>query len=399
MKVSSRRPLPLATLTASVIATMLMLSVGIAYIGVTGYSTYLEETNARSLPPAAADAYRLINEGLVPDAKALRTLVDHLDALAAPTDLKIRIATVGIGLASALICAVVGMFLVRLIARPLESLTGAAEILRSGDFSARVSVPSGSSREVASLVGSFNALATSLDLMEERLRFNNMAIAHELRTPLTVLRGGLQGILDGVFPMEQKAISDLLLQVEGLGKIVEDLRTLSLAIGQKLVIDREAVDIAQVVETVLSVARPMLDAKGMTVETDLRAARIAADASRVRQSVLALLENASRYADSGGWLRCETGALPDGSVVIRILDRGPGFPADTDRIDINPFWRGDTSRSRVTGGTGLGLSVVQALAQAHNGHLAVTNRPGGGADVSIVLRPEKPIRTPCATEV
>ena len=393
MKGPPRPPLPLATLTASVIATMLILSVGIAYVGVTGYSSYLEETNTRSLPPEAADAYRLINEGRVPDAKALRTLVDHLDELTAPTDLKVQIATVGIGLASALICAVIGVFLVRRIARPLESLTSAAETLRSGDFSARVSVPLGSSREVASLVESFNAMATSLDLMEERLRFNNMAIAHELRTPLTVLRGGLQGVLDGVFPMEQKAISDLLLQVEGLGNIVEDLRTLSLAIGQKLEIEREPIDIAEVVETVLSVASPMLEATKMAVEIDLRPARIAADASRVRQSVLALLENASRYADSGGWLRCETDALPDGSVIIRVLDRGPGFPEDTDTIAVNPFWRGDASRSRATGGTGLGLSVVQALARAHNGNLALKNRPEGGAEVSIILRPEQPVRT------
>lgn len=395
MKGPPRPPLPLATLTAGVIATMLILSVGMAYLGVGWYAADLETRIARGLPPDAADAYKAVNEGRLPEEAALRTLVDYLEAQSGPEDLKIRIATLVTGIFSALICAIIGVYLARRIARPLESLTSAAETLRSGDFSARVNLPSGSTREVASLVESFNALATSLDRMEERLRFNNMAIAHELRTPLTVLRGGLQGILDGVFPMEQKAISDLLLQVEGLGKIVEDLRTLSLAIGHKLVIEREPLDIAEVVEAVLSAARPMLEARKMKIETSLKPARIAADPSRVRQAVLALLENASRYAANGGRLRCETDALPDGSVIIRVLDRGPGFPADTDAVAVNPFWRGDASRSRATGGTGLGLSVVQAIAQAHSGHLALKNRQGGGAEVSIFLRPEKPIRSGC----
>jgi two-component system sensor histidine kinase AdeS len=383
------RALSLATLTAMVIATMLVLSVGLAYFGVSWYAADLEASIGRGLPPEAADAYKEVNEGRLPEEGALRALVDYLEAESGPEDVKIRIATLVTGLFSALVCAIIGVYLARRIARPLEELTVAAETLKSGDFSARVAASSLSTREVASLVESFNALATSLDRMEERLRFNNMAIAHELRTPLTVLRGGLQGILDGVFPMEQKVISDLLLQVEGLSKIVEDLRTLSLAIGQKLVMQREPLDIAEVVEAVLSAARPMLEARKLEVETGLRPTPIAADPSRVRQAVLALLENASRYAASGGRLRCETEALSDGSVIIRILDRGPGFPEDLDAVAVNPFWRGDASRSRETGGTGLGLSVVQAIALAHNGHLELANRAGGGAEVSILLRPDK----------
>ncbi|MEH6776421.1 MAG: ATP-binding protein [Cereibacter changlensis] len=380
------RALPLATLTAIVIAIMLLLSVGMAYVGVTWYSAHLEEDNNRSLPPEAAAAYRLVNEGRVPDETALRTLVEHLDALVAPTDFKVQIATLAIGLVSALVCAIIGVYLARRIARPLETLSGAAEVLRSGDFSVRVAASPGTTREVSSLVETFNALATSLEQMEERLRFSNMAVAHELRTPLTVLQGGLQGILDGVFPMDRKVLGDLLLQVEGLARIIEDLRTLSLAIGQKLVMQRQDLDLAEVVEALLSASRPMLEAGGLALETSLRPARISADPTRIRQAVLALMENAARYAASGGSLRCETEQLPDGGALIRVLDRGPGFPEDMDAVAVNPFWRGDASRSRATGGTGLGLSIVQAIATAHGGDLSLRNRPGGGAMVEIHLR-------------
>ena len=379
---------PLATITAVVIAVMLLLSVALAYFGVNWYSEHLEIAINQGLPRDAIAAYDALNEGRLPDEAGLRTLVDYIQEISEPEDAKIRLAALVCGLISAVVCALIGIWLARRIAHPLENLTAAADTLRSGDFSARVAPAPGSTREVSSLVGTFNDLAASLEMMEERLRFNNMAIAHELRTPLTVLRGGLQGIIDGVFPMDRKNIADLLLQVEGLGKIVEDLRTLSLAVGQKLVMQRQEIDLAGEVGAVISAATPMLEANGLRIETELRPSPALADPSRIRQAVLALLENAGRYARGGGWLRCETCQLADGGVVIRLADRGPGFPEDMNAVAINPFWRGDASRSRETGGTGLGLSVVQAIAVAHGGKLELRNRPEGGAVVEIHLPPE-----------
>lgn len=380
--------LPLATLTAVIITVMLLLSVGMTYLGVTLYTAYLEESITGNLPPKALAAYRDLDNGVLPDQDSLKLLLDHLKVLEVPTDFKIQMSILVCGLLSALVCAVIGIFLARRVAGPLTDLTSAAAGLKSGDFSVSVATSNRSTREISSLVDTFNALAASLDTMEKRLRFNNMAVAHELRTPLTILQGSLQGMLDGVFPMDRKIICDLLLQVEGLSRIVEDLRTLSLAIGQQLVMERQSTDISQVVSAVLMSAKPMLKTSRLTVETGLQPAVIAADPSRIRQAVLALLENACRYAADGNWLRCETERLPDESVVIRFLDRGPGFPQGLDAVATNPFWRGDPSRSRATGGTGLGLSVVQAIALAHGGHLEFANRQGGGAMVAIHLRPE-----------
>ncbi|NLS16357.1 HAMP domain-containing protein [Rhizobium sp. P40RR-XXII] len=385
MKILRFPCMPLATLTAIVTAVMLLLSVGLTYLEVNWYTSYLEKTITDGLPPRAAAAYKMLSENKVPDGDSLRLLFEHLNLLTEPTDFKVQLSVLIGGLLSALICALIGIYLARRLASPLEELTAAAEGLKSGDFSVRVAASYRSTREVASLVETFNALATSLETMEERLRFNNMAIAHELRTPLTILQGSLQSMIDGIFPMDRKIISDLLLQVEGLGRIVEDLRTLSLAIGQKLVVERRRIDASQLVETVVASAMPMLDASKLRIETDLQPAWISADSPRIRQAILALVENACRYAADGGWLRCETERLPDESVLIRVLDRGPGFPQDMDAVAVNPFWRGDPSRSRASGGTGLGLSVVQAIAVAHGGHLEFSNRPEGGAMVAIHL--------------
>ncbi|MBN8952974.1 MULTISPECIES: ATP-binding protein [unclassified Rhizobium] len=385
MKKARLPSLPLATLTAIVTTIMLLLSVGLTYLGVISYANHLEQGITDALPPKAAATYKMLSDNKVPDGDSLKFLVENLISMNEPTDFQVQLSVLVFGLLSALLCAVIGVFLARRLTRPLEELTFAAEGLKSGDFSVRVAAHYHSTREVSSLVGTFNALATSLETMEERLRFNNMAVAHELRTPLTILQGSLQSMIDGVFPMDRKIISDLLLQVEGLGRVVEDLRTLSLAIGQKLVMERQRIDASQLVETVIASAKPMLEATKLRVETGLKPVWISADSPRIRQAVLALLENACRYAGEGGWLRCETEQLADNSVVIRVLDRGPGFPQDMDSVAVNPFWRGDPSRARATGGTGLGLSVVQAIAVAHGGHLEFANRPEGGAMVTIHL--------------
>jgi len=377
--------LSLATLTAIIITAMLLLSVGLAYLGVNWYSSYLEEGLLRQLPTDAARAYREMNAGVVPDTAALKELFEYINGVSEPLDWNLYISVLVSGLLSALICSAIGVYLARKIAQPLEQLTAVAEALKSGDFSVRMMGSHKSTIEVSSLIDSFNALATSLQNMENRLHFNNMAVAHELRTPLTILRGTMQGMVDGVFPMEKKTLDNLLLQAEGLSRIVEDLRTLSLAIGQKLVMRLERIELAELIVGVLQSAKPMFDANDLKVEAELQPMVVSVDSQRIRQAVLALLENACRYAAKGACLRCEIDVLADGVPAIRILDRGPGFPEDMCGVEVKPFWRGEVSRSRATGGTGLGLSVVQAIAVAHGGRLELQNRQGGGASVSIII--------------
>lgn len=384
-----RRPplfMSLATLTAIVIATMLILSVGMSYVGVTWYSAFLDDGINRSLPPDAAEALKTIQQGGIPDGASLRALFDGMEEEDAKANLKIELSALVCGLISASICSLIGVYFARRIARPIAELTSAAEALRGGDFSVRVEASVGSAHEVSSLVETFNQLARSLDHMETRLRFNNMAVAHELRTPLTILQGGLQAMIDGVFPLRRESVVDLLVQVEGLAKIVEDLRTLSLAAGHKLVTHREKTNLADIVASVIASTLPILDERKFEIETGLATAWVSADAQRIRQAVLALLDNAVRYADDGKWLRFETQQLQGNQALIHVIDRGPGFPEEMDSASIDLFWRGDVSRSRETGGTGLGLSVVQAIAAAHGGYLEFKNRVNGGSVVTIHIR-------------
>ncbi|MGO4622081.1 ATP-binding protein [Ensifer sp. 2YAB10] len=384
MKISLSR-LPLGILTALVTIVLLIISVFIIYAGVDYMEPRLEARLLERMPPEAAQAYTDFNAGKLPSQESLQKLLSTMPELEEWANWEVDKIILGFGMTAVTFCGLVGYWLARKISRPLEVLAQATQNLRAGDFAVRVGSIRKGAKEVATLVKTFDELAAELENMENRLRFNTMAVAHELRTPLTILQGNLQGMADGVFPLEQQRVQQLLLQVEGLSALVEDLRTLSLAAGQKLVTQCQSVDLAAEATQVLGASCTLLGSAGMSVETALEPVRVSGDSQRLRQALLALIENATRYAASGGVLRCETGRRGTDEAFIRLLDRGPGLPDDVSTHSIDLFWRGDASRSRATGGTGLGLSVVQAIAKAHGGRLEFTSRAGGGAVITIVL--------------
>ncbi|MEO5755360.1 MAG: HAMP domain-containing protein, partial [Mesorhizobium sp.] len=346
-----KRRLSLSTLTASTIAAMLLLSVAIIYAGISWYSDRIESQLLEKLPPRVSQAYRDISAGKTPDRDDLMEFVTMLPAFNEEGNMRLYASIIGFSVLAAVFCSLIGYWLARRISRPLEILTVATDDLRAGNFAVRIPAMGKGASEIAALTDTFNALAADLDNMEKRLRFNTMAVAHELRTPLTVLQGSIQGMLDGVFPLDDRRLHLLLSQVEGLSRLVEDLRMLSLATAQKLVTERSRVDLALEAERLIDSARPILAAAGMTIETDLNPVRTTADSLRLRQAMLALVENCCRYAASGKVIRCETGRLGDHEAFVRIKDRGPGLPDElVSRSSLAMFITGDPSRSRATGG-------------------------------------------------
>ncbi len=382
MKISR---LSLSTVSALTTAALLLLSMTIVFFGVLWVQNLYEQEYLSQLTPNARLAYDMLDKGELPKEVDFLALVHQLKPLYEDGETELYLLVVKFGLGAALLCSIIGFWLARKISSPLEQLTSAVNNLRDGDFSVRVPDIGKGTSEVQQLVHRFNALAEELENMERRLRFNTMAVAHELRTPLTIVQGILQGMADKVFPRDDDRIEDLLTQVEGLARLVNDLRTLSLAASQKLVTERSIVDIAQAAEQILQASRPLLEDAGMVLEIDLKKAMIPADNQRLRQAILAVMENACRYAAEGGYLRCESGYLNKEEAFLRITDRGPGFAEDIPGHSIDVFWRGEPSRSRASGGSGLGLSIVRAIVTAHGGRLENKNLAEGGAAVTMIF--------------
>jgi two-component system, OmpR family, sensor histidine kinase AdeS len=285
-----------------------------------------------------------------------------------------------IGLTGAIVAAT--RFARKLI-RPLEAVANAARKLAMGNLEARAVHPANGFAETRQLVGDFNQMAAQLGKAEAEMRAWHAAIAHELRTPLTILRGQLQGFVDGVFTPDTPTLRGLLVQVEGLSRIVDDLKILTLAQNGRLELRLEAVDLAHEVASVTGIMRPELERAGLTLQLDLGRVEVQADGARIRQALTALLDNARSHA-APGEVRVETRATRD-YAVLRVSDNGPGLPDGSLDHVFEPFWRADAFQSR-SGGSGLGLSVVRAITHAHGGIVVAMPGTPKGAVFEIRLQ-------------
>lgn len=295
------------------------------------------------------------------------------------------LAILGVAILVALpVAAFVALRLARRILQPLETLAESARRIADGDLSARVPPGDRSLGETAGLIDDFNAMAQRLEDMATDMALWNATIAHELRTPLTILKGRLQGMIDGVFEPDERSLRGLVLQVDSLARLVEDLRTVTLADSGHLDLRIEPVRLSQEIAQMGELLSPDLEAHGFSLVLDLSDVVVMADATRIRQALLALVTNARRYANRGAITISL--ARNGGEAVLVVADEGPGLTPEMATRVFDPFVRGDAVRSREMGGNGLGLSVVRAIVEAHGGRLRYRPSGSGGAMFEMVLK-------------
>ncbi|MBI3998369.1 MAG: HAMP domain-containing protein [Armatimonadetes bacterium] len=286
---------------------------------------------------------------------------------------------------SGLIAAVVlGVIVARRLTAPLRQISSAAARIGKGDLAQEVPVPS--DLELGRMARAFNAMAASLQRLEESRRNLSADIAHELRTPLSVLQANLEGMLDGVVEVTPDRLAALHTQVRLLSRLVDDLRDLSLAQAGRLPLDRRPVDLMPLLAESAAAVAPHAAEKNVAMQTRSAAdlPRIVADRERLMQVLHNLLDNAIRHTPAGSVVTVGAEAKGD-AVHLWVQDTGPGIaPEESERI-FDRFFRLDASRSRASGGTGLGLAIVKALVEAHGGRVEVSSRPGEGSTFTIVL--------------
>jgi two-component system, OmpR family, sensor histidine kinase AdeS len=356
----------------------IIITVLITMVVSTALQPWVDYEFEKGLSSEAIKANADIKAYRVPtDLRAARELLDRSRKLDKELEYVGYIIFLAVALLSILIGSAIALMLATRIGRPLDAVSTAAKQVAAGDLSARAVVVSGIGGETARLVDNFNTMAASLERFQRQSVESSAAIAHELRTPLAILRGRLQGIHDGIFQRQNNDINLLIVQVESLTQIVEDLRIVSLATAGQLTIVCEPMEAATEIGLLLITMRPALEAAGFYVGIDLAPCMIDADPNRIRQAALALIENARTHAEVGRAIQIET--LSEGEdAIIRVSDRGPGIPLDQIERIFEPFWRGDASRNRASGGSGLGLSVVASIVAAHRGFVSAFPRKGGG---------------------
>ncbi len=273
------------------------------------------------------------------------------------------------------------MRIARRLVEPLNSVATGIRRVAAGELEARAQATGAPLGEASALVEDFNQMAEKLQrAVNERAQWN-AAIAHELRTPVTILRGRLLGFADGVFPPTEEAFRKLLTQVDGLARLIEDLRLLSLFESHQLRLDVRCVNLAEEIRTVGDIYEALLLKAGLRLRVHVSAEPVWCDPLRIRQALVALLDNALKYATAGElWIRF---AVEAGHYVLRVDDAGPGLPEAAMRQVFQAFWQADSVSAKVSSGNGLGRSVVKAIALAHGGEACCASNGAGGTSFSI----------------
>jgi len=293
--------------------------------------------------------------------------------------------TLWVGAAAALTVALfLGGLLFRSITAPLRELAAASEAIARGDLSARADI--GGRDEVAQLADAFNSMAGSLHRMEEARRNQAADIAHELRTPLTVLQGTLEAMLDGIYSTDRENLAAALSQTRTLGRLIEDLRLLALADAGRLHLKRNCLDLSTLLEETVVAYQPQAQERGIALEarTPADLPSVCVDQDRLTQVMGNLLSNSLHYVPRGGSVRVEVENL-NSQVQVSVIDNGPGVSLRDLPHVFDRLWRADAARRRATGGSGLGLSIVRHIVEAHGGRIWAEETPGGGLTVDFSL--------------
>lgn len=281
---------------------------------------------------------------------------------------------------------VVSLAVAARIAAPIGTLAAATRRIAGGHYAERV--PVYEPDEFGELATSFNDMASSLEATERRRLQLVGDVAHELRTPLTTLDGYLEGLEDGVVAPTEETWRLLRAETARLTRMVNDLSELWRAEARQLPLHIEAVDVAVIAREVCDRVAPQAQSRGITLDLPGSVVIAEADRDRVAQIVSNYLSNALRHAPDGSRVSVATESH-DGVVTLSVRDEGPGLEPEQLEAVFERFYRVDAARSRAAGGSGIGLAIVRALAQAMGGRAwAESAGPGRGATFLLALPAE-----------
>lgn len=279
-------------------------------------------------------------------------------------------------LVSLSVAALFSYLLTRAVLRPLAQMSDYTARIAAGDYEARIRVASND--EIARLGHSFNTMAERLKQVQELRKTMVIDVAHELRTPLTNVQGYLEALRDKVIPADPATIQSLYDETCRLARLVEDILTLARSDATRVGLRREAVNFTPLLLDVARSFVPELSAKGVRLVTKdcCLEGVLDVDPERIKQVCRNLLENAARYTPDGGQVSIHAKAVEGDAVRVTVANTGEAIGVRDLPFLFERFYRAEKSRSRASGGAGIGLAIAKELVLAHGGRVGADSSNG-----------------------
>lgn len=298
------------------------------------------------------------------------------------------------GLVATLLALGLSFFISTRMTRPLSLMTASAKKMEAGDLSQKIQIQG--EDEISKLAEAFNHLSLALQ-RQEKLRKNLTAdIAHELRTPLTTLRSHLEAFLDGIMEPTKENLASMHEEILRLSRLVDNLGKIAALESGALSLNLKEENLHEIITKAIENIKPLFKEKSIDLKADLKADSFVfkVDKDKIRQVLLNLLSNALKFTPTGGQVTVSTASNTKEFKFI-VKDTGIGIDEEDQNLIFERFYRVDKSRSRDTGGSGIGLTVAKEMVKMHGGNIQVKSRLGEGSEFIVTL----PFKALSSTEV
>ena len=289
-----------------------------------------------------------------------------------------------VGICAAVAAAAAGAVLAKSLSVPLLKVTEITRKISDGDYGARLENENGQTQEIAALSGAVNHMAERLERQETLRRRLTSDVAHELRTPVANVSLNLEMMLDEVWEPTKDRLQSCYEELGRISGIISDLEKLRQIEAENMNLELEPVNLLELAQAVETAFEPDLKKKKLTCEVSGEAAAVMGDQRRLHQVIFNLVSNAVKYSTEGGSIQIRVKQEKHKAVLI-VEDQGIGMAEEELPLIFERFYRTDLSRSRKTGGAGIGLAIVKAIVQAHQGTVTVTSKVGCGSRFTVTL--------------
>lgn len=290
---------------------------------------------------------------------------------------------IGIGIVSLFFSIAVGWVMAKRVSRPILKTIDVAKQISDGDYVVRIHEKTNTA-ELDDLILSINNLADSLGKQENLRKQLTADVAHELRTPLTTALTHMEAMIEGVWIPTPERLQSCHEEIARISKLVCDLESLARVDSNTLKLDKKQISLLAFASKAVANFETEINSKEINVWVDGISSDISADPDRISQVLINLLSNAVKYTPKGGNIHI-TVSETDESVILAVQDNGIGIPEDELPFIFERFYRADQSRNRLTGGTGIGLSIVKSIVCAHGGHVEAESILGHGSCFKVTL--------------